>query len=333
VDLRIEEIDPRDDDDFARWFAPFDAAQRHDLRLPGLWSVEGQRGISVTTHATRRLHWVAVSSTGEAVGSARLNLPERDNTHVASVFVAVSPAHRRRGVGTALLDVATAAASEHARTTIQSFVDEPHGEVAPGVEFLRKHGFAPALAEVRRDLTLPADEARLAVLELAARSQASAYSLVTWHTAVPEALLADRAALYASISTDAPPGDLDVRAEVWDGARVRASEEQARAMGRHLWATGAVDAAERLVGVTELTVTDDQPDHLWQWDTVVLPAHRGHALGTLLKIANLRYAVEQWPSARLVTTYNAADNAHMIRVNEALGFVPVQSASQWQRSL
>jgi len=200
------------------------------------------------------------------------------------------------------------------------------------VEFLRKHGFAPALAEVRRDLTLPADEARLGALEAAARSRASAYSLVTWHNDVPDALLADRAALYASIS-DAPTGDLDVGAEVWDGARIRASEEQARAIGRHLWATGAVDAFGRLVGVTELTVTDDQPDHLWQWDTVVLPAHRGHALGTLLKIANLRYAVEQWPSARLVTTFNAADNTHMIRVNEALGFVPVQSASQWQRSL
>ena len=150
---------------------------------------------------------------------------------------------------------------------------------------------------------------------------------------MPEEHLAGRAALAASISTDAPSGDLDVEGEVWDGARVRAAEAQARAMGRRWWSTGAVAPDGSLVAVTELAVDPAEPELLWQWDTVVLPDHRGHALGTLVKVVNLRAALAAWPAARRVGTFNAASNVHMIRVNEAMGFVPVAEESQWQRRL
>lgn len=330
----IGTIDPHDDDAFARWFAPLHRAQQHDSRLPGLWSLEAQRGISLGIAAgTERLHWLASAADGRPLGSLRVNLPHRENTTTASFTLSVDPEHRRRGVGRALLDQAVAAAAAHGRTVlIVQVEDAPDGD-GPGVSFLRANGFTPALHEVRRDLALPADEARLRELEERSGERAAGYTLVRWRDAVPEEHLAGRAALAASISTDAPSGDLELEGEVWDGERVRAIEAQGRAMGRRTWATGAIAPDGSLVAVTELAVDATDPEHLWQWDTVVLPAHRGHGLGALVKIDNLRTTTSAWPAARLVTTFNAASNVHMIRVNEAMGFQAVAAESQWQRRL
>ena len=71
-------------------------------------------------------------------------------------------------------------------------------------------------------------------------------------------------------------------------------------------------------------------DHAWQFLTVVDPAHRGHRLGLAVKLANLRYALGHEPALRVIDTWNAAANRHMIAINEALGFRPVDVWSKWQ---
>ena len=61
-----------------------------------------------------------------------------------------------------------------------------------------------------------------------------------------------------------------------------------------------------------------------QDDTLVLKEHRGHRLGMLLKVANLEFLQRERPGHPAVTTFNAAENEHMLAVNDALGFVPVR---------
>jgi hypothetical protein len=61
--------------------------------------------------------------------------------------------------------------------------------------------------------------------------------------------------------------------------------------------------------------------------------NRGHRLGTIVKIANLRHAMAGEPALRVINTWNAAVNDHMISINEALGFRPVDALVNWQQEV
>ncbi|HEX2498098.1 MAG TPA: GNAT family N-acetyltransferase [Actinomycetes bacterium] len=73
--------------------------------------------------------------------------------------------------------------------------------------------------------------------------------------------------------------------------------------------------------------------HGWQEDTLVLPAHRGHRLGLRIKIDNLLQVRTYEPALRLVDTWNADANSHLIAINEALGYRPVSRHSEWELQL
>jgi mycothiol synthase len=52
----------------------------------------------------------------------------------------------------------------------------------------------------------------------------------------------------------------------------------------------------------------------------VLAAHRGHGLGLAVKTRMLRWLTAERPDLERIYTSSAASNAHMLRVNRALGF-------------
>ncbi len=60
------------------------------------------------------------------------------------------------------------------------------------------------------------------------------------------------------------------------------------------------------------------------------PAHRGHRLGLLLKVANLRFLQQHEPAVTKVYTWNADSNAPMLQVNVAMGFRPVRQWGEWE---
>jgi len=72
------------------------------------------------------------------------------------------------------------------------------------------------------------------------------------------------------------------------------------------------------------------PGVVYQWDTLVLPAHRGHRLGLALKVANLRTVQDAHPERTDVRTFNADANTYMVAVNEAIGFTAVEYVGEWQ---
>ena len=80
------------------------------------------------------------------------------------------------------------------------------------------------------------------------------------------------------------------------------------------------DASGRLVGWSALHFDVAETAHAWQGTTIVDPAHRGHGLGLLVKLENLFRTREVQPDLRQVDTWNAAENEHMIAINEAIGF-------------
>ncbi len=61
--------------------------------------------------------------------------------------------------------------------------------------------------------------------------------------------------------------------------------------------------------------------------------HRGHGLGLAMKVANLRAVTERHPGVRSISTWNAAENAPMIAVNDEMGFGVVAHAAYWLREI
>jgi GNAT superfamily N-acetyltransferase len=263
---------------------------------------------------------------GRVVGALRLLLPTKDNPTVAVVDVAAHPEHRRRGIGTTLLDEGIRLAAAAGRTELITEVDEP-GPDTPGRAFALRHGWACDLLETRRDLVLPPDPQRLTELEAEARRASVGYELVTWRDRTPDQLLDDRALLEQRMTTDAPHGNLPVEEEHWDGERIREYEASDIARGRTVLVAGAVTDG-RLVAFTELQVPLAQPHRANQAGTLVLREHRGHRLGALVKAAVLR-ELETMPDVRRITTYNSPSNLPMVAVNEALGFRPAGRLSSW----
>lgn len=338
---RVVGVDPRDDALLAQWHAVTTAvleelrpeddqppiAEQQAAALAGL----PERSPSELVELV-----LAVDPDGRAVGAGRLELPVRDNTHVAYVELHVPAADRRRGTGTALLDALSARGRTAGRTLLMTELDESPSLAgrSPGRAFLTAAGLECALEEVRRDLALPPDWRRLAELEARCRPLARDYDLLTWHDRCPDHLLDGRAELGRAMSTDVPLGDLDWHEETWDASRVREREQLLAEQGRTCVVGAAVHRPSgALVAFSELVGRPAAPRQVQQWETLVLADHRGHRLGTLVKLAALRRLLEVLPGARTVATGNAATNTHMIAVNEALGFVPNGTITEWQRPL
>jgi GNAT superfamily N-acetyltransferase len=331
--MTLVELGP-DDDLFPAWCEVWAATQRVDRPdespRPATDHVALGRQLVSPGGSRDGTHRAAVVD-GGVVGALRLLLPTKDNPTVAIVDVAVHPAHRRRGVGTALLAEGVRLAGAHGRTELIAEVDEP-GPDTPGRAFALRHGWACDLFETRRDLRLPLDEQRLTALEADARAASAGYELVTWRDRTPDDLLDDRALLERRMTTDAPHGDLPVEEEHWDGERIREYEAAHVARGRTVLSAGAVHEG-RLVAFTDLQVPLAQPERAHQGGTLVLREHRGHRLGALVKAAVLREVVTTMPEVRRISTYNSDSNLPMVAVNEALGFRPAGHLSSWSRRL
>ncbi len=323
-----------DDDLFGAWCGVWAASERADRPdeepRPESEHVGLARQLAAPGASRRGAHRAAVAG-GAVVGALRVLLPVRDNTTVAYVDVAVHPAARRRGTGTALLAKGARLARAAGRSTLVAEVLEA-GPDAPGCAFARAAGWTCGMRETRRDLLLPVDGARLAALEAEAAAASAGYEVVTWRDRTPDALLEDRALLSTRMSTDAPSGDVPVGAEVWDAARVREQEAVTLARGRTVLSAGAVRDG-RLVAVTDLDVPLARPGHARQSGTLVLAGHRGHRLGARIKIAVLRELAATMPGVRRISTYNADGNRPMVAVNEALGFRPAGALSTWTAPL
>ncbi len=317
----------------------------------------------------RRLHLLAVADDGastpgpgpaRALGSLSVHLPDAHNTHLVEAFVNVGAADRGRGIGTALAERAEAIARESGRRLIVSWSDhaaEPPEPTGPGdapvlrpptgsgripddaaSRFARRLGYALEQAERHSVLDLPADGALLDALEARAAAAAGReYRVVTWADAAPAEWVDACGVLFTRMSTDVPLGGLDVEEDVWDASRVRDFERTHAAAGHRL----LVAAAEHvptgtLAAFTVLVVrpgTGDDLDAVFQDATLALKEHRGHRLGMLVKVANVRAVRAAFPRAERIHTWNAEENGHMLAINVAMGFRAAGISAAWQKRL
>lgn len=337
--MEVREVDPYDEAQVAAWFAVVDARQRADRPDEPGWLLGEMR--AVLRHGAkpdvddRCVALVAVQD-GEVVSAGRLDIPISDNTHLCETLILTHPARLRRGGARALAEEAERRTRELGRTTLTATSEELPGEEGRSAS----RGFGPALGfvaeqvEVRRDIDLPLDPAVVSGLTAVAAQHAADYELRTWRDAVPDDRVEDQAYLHRRMSTDVPMAGMDWQEEEWDAARVRREEQLVRDMGRSCFAAAAIHRPTgRSVAYTTVGIPLAAPERVYQWDTLVLKEHRGHRLGTLVKLACLQRVAEEVPEARFISTWNAAENAPMIRVNDALGARVNGQLVNWQKKL
>jgi GNAT superfamily N-acetyltransferase len=338
--MDIRRVDPADDATLAESAAVLQASDKELWPdLTGFTLVDF-RAFARFEGKTRSYGLVAARSEPGApvLGIATTECSLLDNLHAMEVTVAVHPAHRRRGVGTAIVEQLEEVARQEGRHTLNSIVDVPVALAAdhPSVHFAPKVGFVPTLAGNSRHLHLPADKERIDALreEVANARNAGDYRTLTYQAPWPDDFVEDTCELLKVMSTDEPAGDEEREAEEWDATRVDEWNQLCRARGgRKITAVAQHIPSGRLVACTEIYLADDTPDQSWQLETVVHPDHRGHRLGLAVKIANLDVLAREAPDVRLIVTGNAAVNAPMIAVNDMMGFEIAGQGSFWQKQL
>jgi GNAT superfamily N-acetyltransferase len=355
VAVPVEQIDPRQAAAFDEWFAVVHAIdderwpdQPGWLRVERLAMALDEDGpeehrLLVARHRGRDDGGPADggrADEGRVIGCADIELYRRENLQLARIDVRVLFDHRRQGVATALLRAIEQIAAAAGRSELGGLDETPvrPGDGAPYEDaagpFARARGFTCIQRLIRRQLLLPLDPDHARALADSPKAHPPGYTMRTFFDRWPDELVDDRCELGRRMSTDVPMGDQELDEEVWDAARVRQIESSFVAQNRAKVITVALDNDDgRAVGFTEIAVPLGAPESVWQHDTLVMREHRGHGLGFALKVANLIALAGEYPQARRMSTWNAAENAHMIAVNEEMGFEVASRSSSWLKQL
>ncbi len=337
--MEIFEVDRHSDEAIAAWHATYSASDRFGREeIATIWQL-GE--VAAEWRAELDHRWVGGWSgivDGEVVTVGQLRTPLMDNLNLASIDIQTHPDHRRKGYGSAMLAHLEEVARERGRTVLGAELafsyDAPEdGAGTPGGEFVTKHGFQFGLGDIHRRLALPVADDLLDRLAAEAAPYCSGYTFRSVVGRAPDDVIEAYAAMTASLTTEAPTGELELEPETADIGAFRAFEELMEEQGRVRHTTLAFAPNGELAGYTELVSTVHEPGRVYQWGTLVPTAHRGHRLGLAMKVANLRLVQEKVPDAEVAITWNAEVNRHMIGVNELLGFVPVERLGEFQKKL
>ncbi len=276
---------------------------------------------------------------GEPVGWVSFELPFRENRDLIIVSIWVVPSARRQGIGRELYEWVREFAGTHERkkivgTTLWDLPGIPATNLA-GAGFAESLGFTKALVDVTRRLELSTvDEAALDDMLSHAKEKAEGYRLVRWVGMPTEEYEKDLAYLDSRLMMDAPMGDLQMEAHKPDTARLREFGESTEARERVAYHSAAVhEESNRLVAWTTITKEVSLDWNAFQQITIVDPDHRGHRLGALVKVENLRFFRENEPSVTAIDTFNAHSNSYMIQINEQMGFRPLYAWQNWKQEL
>lgn len=146
------------------------------------------------------------------------------------------------------------------------------------------------------------------------------YELLAWDGAAPDEIVPAYCTLVDTMN-DAPRDDLTFEDFTFTPERVRDWEAGIRDRGHDVWTVVAREVATgALGGFNQLVIRSDWPEAVENEDTAVAVAHRGHGLGLWIKAVNMLRVMDELPAAQRIETWNAASNAHMLRVNRRLGF-------------
>jgi len=311
--------------------ATLNAAVCVDLPDDPPWRPDSFREyLSVTMPGERRVCWLAESGPGASargepvLGQANVLLLG----DIAVLDLVVHPKARRAGLGRELLGAAVRRAFGEG---FRSMGVEVVGGT-PAVDFYERYGFRCAFVEIRNVLKMSTvDWTRLGEM---AGGVGSGYH-VEFHAGGPPDDMYEAYAEAKEIVRDSyDVGDLELRPSSYDPDRLRASLSTLHARGlRPYIVVGVHEQTGKVAGLTEVVVPAQRPTRADQYDTVVVPEHRGYGLGRAIKARMLFELRTAEPCITEVQTWNAVENEPMLKVNSELGFQPDRQWSEYEADI
>lgn len=267
------------------------------------------------------------------VGAVMFLAPRNANLHTCTLNVYVLPSRRREGIGSLLVSDAETRAAASGRTTVQSEGYVPPGETGPAEQFARARGYAVASREAFKELLMADYRDRRPTVIADVGRAADDYAIVTFDTVCPDAHIESFGRLLGTLIAEIPLGELDLQDSEWSPARLRAAEDRLVGIGRHLLTALAIAPDGSVAGSSDVRINDAAPTTGQVGITIVDPAHRGHRLGLALKLATHDLALASFPECVSVDTCNAEVNAHMLAVNDRLGYRSIETLLELQKKL
>jgi len=263
----------------------------------------------------RRLAWLAEDGSGDAAGMlGTISVLLLGDIGVIELFV--HPKARGQGVGRRLLTEATRRAYMEGFSSIG--VEVVGG--TPSVPFYESFGFRCAYVETRSVLQLATVD-WLSLGEMA-RGIGSGYRIEYYPGGPPDELIDAYAVAKAEVRDD-ETGDLELRPSSYDPQRLRESLACLHRRGMKPYIVLAIhEKTDEVAGLTEVVVPAQHPTRADQYDTIVVPDHRGYGIDRAIKARMLFELRSAEPGLVDVQTWNAPDNDAMLKVNSELGFQP-----------
>jgi hypothetical protein len=268
----------------------------------------------------RKFVWVAYDG-ARAVGAAELAWREApDNRDRAWLHFELRSVAALPGLAAAAAELASSCGRTVLTVEALRGSEESAWVAERGASFgsLEEHNVSRMASLLRSDIA-----------ELAA-AVPSGYELVAWDGPAPDEIVAPYVRLVESMN-DAPRDALTMEDWSYSPEQLRTWEAAVAARQHALWTVVARSVSTgELAGFNQLLVKPEWPEVVENEDTAVSVAHRGHGLGLWIKAVNLLRVLDERPEAVCVSTWNAASNSHMLRVNRRLGFVCEHVFESWE---
>ena len=309
----------------------FDAALKLQQRLdrarnPGVpVTPAGEMRATFDDDASDNAHHerIVAFDDGQAVALGHVELT-RDPANATLAIVEVTPVHgdASKVVLSDLLRIARA----DDRTSVIAF-----GDCTPEADaFWTGLGAELRFTEQESDLELASVDAELMRRWIDAAPDD--IDLVHWAGRCPDEHI-DALVVTAHAMNDAPTDDLEIEDMSYDAAILQTDFDARDACGIDYLGILAVCADGSAAGATEVFVNRFRPAFAWQWNTVVLPTHRGRGIGRWMKAAMWQRLRAEAPQATTLRTGNAESNVAMLAINAEMGFQPSHLMGCWQAGL
>ncbi|WP_327291493.1 GNAT family N-acetyltransferase [Streptomyces sp. NBC_01198] len=317
-------------EDLRAWYRVQSAALAHDRPGEPVPSQAAVRaGLTATGSRRRLVLWLLRGSGDDPVATAALRLPDAPDGEPAGgpaeIQLTVHPAHRRLGTGSRLLATVTEAATDAGCGSLAA--EAVSG--TPGEGFLATRDFLPVTRLTWQRLALDEIPGQVGKLPEVPHP---GYRLTAWEGAVPDALT--DAFVSALRALPAPPEATGTLGEPrWDPAGVHETAELAARRGDRLLTVAALHDDGEVVGYTTVLLPGDGARRAHQYDTAVVPAHRGHGLGLWMTSEMLRRLPAAQPDLAEIHTGVPDDNRQLLAVNTALGYRPLHRSVRYRLRL
>lgn len=242
---------------------------------------------------------------GEPAGSAFAGIePGQRNSEAAHAMVAVLPAFRRRGAGTALYRTISAWAGEHGRSQLEAWVDDADPN---GLSWATRRGFVEVSRESRVALDLTA-------IEPPAPDPPPGIEIVTWaeRPGIERGLYEVACEAYPDI-----PGQEHEEMEPFEDWLAH----DMGGTGDRPDATFVALAGDEVVGYAKFHLSQARPTMAAHDITGVKHAWRGRGIAGALKRTQIAWAKAN--GYERLTTGNELRNAPIRRLNARLGYTEI----------